>query len=290
MLKLTTIRGRQKEKMKLSIWSSYYIDLTIEDAVRQFIKNGIYCSELSDEHGFELLSRSDNILKTAEDFANFLKENKFEIPQGHLWLEIKLCSDESALEKLYKWIDLYEAIGIKNMVLHCDNLKKTELTKDEKIEKNVEKLRLLAEYIKDKDITICLENLRSSNKNDEMLVDRNANDLLYMIERIGSDRFGICLDTGHLNLTDKNQREFILTAGSKLKALHIADNEGFEDQHLMPFTCGTIDFTEVVKALREVKYKGLFNLEIPGERKVPLELRGKKIDYIKACYDYLMNI
>lgn len=280
----------KRMKMKLSIWSSYYVDLKVEDAIQRLIKNGIYCSEISDEHGFELLNRSEDVLETAKKFANYLDEHHFEISQGHLWLKIKICSDDTALKKLYEWIDLYEAIGVKNMVLHCDNLVGTTFSRQERVEKNIEKLRVLAEYIKDKDITVCLENLRPHTPEERELVDRTADDLLYMIERVGSSKLGICLDTGHLNLTDKNQREFILKAGSKLKALHIADNEGVNDQHMMPFTKGTVNFVEVVKALREVNYSGLFNLEIPGERKIPLELRDAKIDYIKACYDYLMNL
>ncbi len=276
--------------MKLSIWSSYYVDLKIEDAIEELIRNGIDCAELSDEHGAELLSRSDDIAKTANSFSAFLKEKNFEISQGHLFLTIKICSDETALDMLYRWIDFYEMIGIRNMVLHCDNLLQTTLGKEERTERNIEKLKLLAEYIKDKDITVCLENLRPYFSEDEVLIDRNADDLLYIIDRVGSDRFGICLDTGHLNLTDKNQREFILKAGSRLKAIHIADNEGQFDQHLMPFVSGTVDFCEVVKALREVNYTGVFNLEIPGERKIPLELRAAKIAYIKACYDYLMRL
>ena len=275
--------------MKLSIWSSYYMELKIEDAIKRFVNNGIYCTELSDEHGFELLSRNDDVLETAKNFANFLKEYNFEISQGHLWLKIKICADDTALEKLFRWIDMYEEIGIKNMVLHCDNLSETNLSREEKIEKNIEKLQILAEYIKNKEITVCLENLRPHSPEETELVDRSADDLLYIIERIGSSKFGICLDTGHLNLTDKNQREFILKAGDKLKALHIADNDGNTDQHLMPFNRGTVDFPEIIKALKEIKYNGIFNLEIPGEKSIPLELRDAKIEYIKAFYQYLMK-
>ena len=276
--------------MKLSIWSSYYIDLSPEEAVDRFCKNGIFCSELSDEHGLQLLSRSEDVIKTGTEFASFLKSRKFEMSQGHLWLRIKLCADETALVNLYRWIDLYEAIGIKNMVLHCDNLVGTTLSRQEKIEQNIEKLRLLADYIKEKNITVCLENLRPHGPQDMDLIDKTAGDLLYIIERVGSPRFGICLDTGHLNLTVKNQREFILKAGKQLKALHIADNEGMTDQHMMPFGKGKVNFVEVVQALREIEYEGVFNLEIPGERKIPLELRDAKIAYIQACYHYLMRV
>lgn len=273
---------------KLSVWSSYYMELEIENAIDEFIKNGIFCSELSDEHGLQLLERDTNVVATGKKLAGFLAEWNFEMSQGHLWLKVKICSDENAVEKLYKWIDLYEAIGIKNMVLHCDNLVGADCTKQERAQKNVEKLKKLAEYIKNKDITVCLENLRPHFP-EEKGIDFSIEDLLYILDGVGSDKFGICLDTGHLNLTYKNHRHFILQAGKRLKALHIADNQGLTDQHLMPFNGGTVDFAAVVNALRQVNYNGLFNLEIPGERQIPLELRNAKLSYIKSCYNYLMR-
>ncbi len=277
--------------MELSIWSQYYYELKAEESVERLIKNGIFASELSDEHGAELLARDEDFIKTGKEFKKFLDDRNFNMSQGHLWLRIRICENEEAVPKLLNWIDMYEVIGIKNMVLHCDPFLDQKLPKEERARQNVEKLKIVAEHIKDKDITICLENLRLHYPEEPDLVDRTADDLLDIIQRIGSDRFGICLDTGHLNMTDKNPREFILKAGKKLKALHIADNEEKEDQHLMPFTRGTVDFVEVVKALREVGYEGLFNLEIPGEIiRTPIELRDEKIKYIKASYDYLMNI
>jgi len=269
-------------EIKLGVWTSYYMELDPEEAVKRLKANGIYAAELSDEHGLVLLERDEDVQKTGREFAAFLKENDFSMTQGHLWLYVKICSDETAIDTLVKWIELYEAIGIKNMVLHCDPLLKTECTKAEKHDLNIEKLRILAERIKDKDITVCLENLLS--------VCVSADDILYVIDKVGSDRFGICLDTGHLNLRDfKDQRKFILTAGKYLKALHIADNYGEKDDHLMLFNGGQVDFVEVVKALREIDYRGMFNLEIPGERGIPLEMRDAKLAYVKAGYEYLMK-
>ena len=102
-------------KAKLSIWSQYYYEMNAEEAVLEFIKNGIYASELSDEHGAELFSRSEDYIATGKAFAKFLAEHDFEMSQGHLWLRVKICADESAMATLCKWIDMYEAIGIKNM-------------------------------------------------------------------------------------------------------------------------------------------------------------------------------
>ena len=273
---------------KLSVWSSYYVDLKIEDAVEELIKNGIFCSELSDEHGLELLERSSDVIATGNALREFLTERGFEISQGHLWLYARICSDGEAVATLLRWIDLYEAIGIRNMVLHCDKMENSKLSEEERFQKNVEKLSVLADYIRGRDIIICLENIRATTQ-EEPVVGISAEQLLKIIDRIGSEQIGICLDTGHLNLTLKNQREFILKAGKKLKALHIADNRGQTDEHLMPFNGGTVDFRQVVDALRQVDYRGLFNLEIPGERRLPLELRAAKLAYIRACYDYLMK-
>ena len=122
----------------LSIWSQYYHEMKIEDAVLEFKKNGIYASELSDEHGAELLSRSDDHIATGKQLAAFLDEQDFEISQGHLWLNAKICTNEGAIDTLYKWIDMYEAIGIKNMVLHCDCMAGSTLTRDERIQRNLE--------------------------------------------------------------------------------------------------------------------------------------------------------
>ena len=273
---------------KLSVWSSYYVELEIEEAVEELIKNGIYCSELSDEHGLQLLHRSEDVKETGRKFADFLAQRNFEMSQGHLWLRVKICSDEAAVEVLYKWIDLYEAIGIKNMVLHCDGLMGSGYTKQERVSRNVEKLKLIAEYIKGKDVTVCLENLRMNTAEDPE-ISNSVEDILNIIELVESNQIGICLDTGHLNLTYKDQRHFILSAGERLKALHIADNRGQTDEHLMPFNKGTVDFVEVVDALRQIDYHGLFNLEIPGERLLPLPLLGAKLSYVKACYAYLMG-
>ena len=266
---------------KLSIWSYYYYELTAEEAVKEFKKHGINCFELSDEHGAELLSRG-NPRETGEKFREFLKNENFTVKQVHLWLSCKLVTDPEAVERLCRWIELYEAVGIENAVLHCDPVaEQNELTDRERYDLNIEKLKLIEEYAEGMNIRICLENLTR--------IARDADGLLYVLSRLSPERFGICLDTGHLNLCGGGQREFILKAGRHLKALHIADNEGERDQHMMPFGKGSVDFKEVVKALKEIGYEGMFNYEIPGESRAPLEIKGYKLEYISKCYDYMMK-
>lgn len=265
---------------KLSVWTAYYIELGPEDSVLELKKNGVICAELSDEHGLMLLERGEPKVVGAQ-FREFLEKENFTMTQGHLWLKVRLCTDPDAVPRLLQWLELYETIGIENAVLHCDSMyERADLTEEQIYARNVEVLRQVQELSKGMKIRICLENLGK--------ICRDADSLVAIVDQLDPDRFGICLDTGHLNMCDQSQQEFIMKAGHRLHALHIADNEGERDQHMMPFGRGNVDFAKVVAALREVDYNGLFNLEIPGERMAPLPVRGYKLEYIRKCYDYLM--
>ena len=271
---------------RLAVWSSYYCSLTPENAVLELKKYGITASELSDEHGAVLLNRGEPKV-IGEQFKAFLEKEEFIMTQGHLWLQAKLCDSEDVVYRLLDWVDLYDTIGVKNAVLHVSGLvDMPDLTFEDRVCRFVEKLKIVEDHIKKNrlDICICIENAGEWF--------RSIDTLNYLLDRLDDDCFGICLDTGHLNLSSDNndQRNFILKAGKRLKALHIADNEGKADQHLMPFGKGRINFEEVVSALREIDYEGLFNLEIPGERNAPLPILGYKLEYIQKCYDYLMDL
>ncbi len=269
---------------KLAVWTAYYVDLSPEDAVIETKKWGIDAAELSDEHGLMLLKRGDPA-ETGREFKKFLDEQNFTMTQGHLWLACKMCSSDSAVYDLLKWIDLYDAIGIRNAVLHCDGIAaEKDLSAEEKYARNIEKLKIVEAHIKENglSIRICLENLKG--------IFATADELNGIIDQLDDTCFGICLDTGHLNLCDRDQVTFIRKAGSRLGALHIADNEGEKDQHMMPYGKGNIKWDLVVKTLREIDYGGLFNLEIPGERLAPLPVRGYKLEYIRKCYEYMLTI
>ncbi len=281
-------------KATFSVWMGYFADLPFEDAVREFKKNGVTALEFSIEHGAELFARSDDVIATGKAAREFIEKENVVVTQGHLPLSFDIVRQRGEIDILLRYIDMYEAMGITEMVLHCDRMNKSpELSKEERLLENVKSLKIIAEHVKDKKIYICLENLRQPAiyPVSDPLPLGFAEDLLNIIELVGSDRFAICLDTGHLNLVSGNQGDFIRKVGKHLRALHIADNQNVADmdQHLLPFSRGTVDFFDVVKALREIDYVGMFNFEIPGEKRAPIPIRAKKLEYTRFVYDYLMN-
>ena len=79
------------------------------------------------------------------------------------------------------------------------------------------------------------------------------------------DMFTVCIDTGHCNKAmrfgEPNPADFIRRFGSDISVLHLHDNNTLTDQHKPPLT-GDIDWNDVMDALDEVGYDGIYNLEI----------------------------
>ena len=170
-------------------------------------------------------------------------------------------------------------------MLHSDGMARySDLTVEEVRQRNLEAVRDLIDHIRETEIVICLENINQKG------VSATAEELLWFVDALNGEHIGICLDTGHLNLAeDKDQARFVRVAGKHLKALHLHDNDGTGDQHLMPTALGQVNFSDLMAALKEIGYDELFNLEVPGERYVPLELRGIKLEYMCDVLNYYWN-
>lgn len=265
--------------MRISIWSSYLPDSSPEEMVEIMLDYGWDCTELSDEHSKELLSRGKTA-QVGKDFKAFCDDRNFTLPQGHLYLSINIASEDAneriaAVEELKRWFDLYCELGIKATVLHPGGAGWPTGTEPQEIfDARMSSLQSIDSYITGMPVTVCLENMPLC------LPGNNAPELLEMIAPFSADNFGICLDTGHLNIVPGNQAEFIRCAGENLKALHIADNLGTNDDHMLPYSKGTVDWEEVIAALKEIKYQGLFNFEVPGER-CPMPICLDKLDYAR---------
>lgn len=101
-------------------------------------------------------------------------------------------------------------------------------------------------------LRLAIENME---REDEIF---SAEALLLLSDRLGNDT-GICLDTGHANMMGLDIPSFIEKCGDKLIATHIADNNGREDQHMLP-GFGNIEWEKIIPAFRK-HYSGFLNYE-----------------------------
>jgi sugar phosphate isomerase/epimerase len=274
--------------MEKSMWTSFLAQFPPEEAVEQFAAMGWTHLELSTEHGAALLERG-NPTRTGRKFCQFTRDLGIVLPQGHLKLQANIALPSEAerkreLDELKGWLDLFAEVGVRAAVLHpgAGAPGGPGAFAPRVFETNVASLEELVRHARD-DVTICLEN------------GSRAGDLLRLISAAGGQGLGICLDTGHLALGRARHAdgaqcdyEFITEAGGVLMALHITDNDGSRDQHLLPYGGGLVDWPGVMKGLQDTSYAGIFNFEIPGERNRPFDELLAVLDRASNIADTLM--
>jgi len=273
--------------MRIAMWSSYLIRSSPEDMVAIFSQRGWQYSELSDEHARMLLERGDPG-RTGEQFRKFADEQGFSFPQGHLWIPADVAHPDDGerrlvLDGLKRWCELFAAVGAEAAVLHPGGQNATEAGwEPARIQaRRLEGLAAVGDFVKGMPLTICLENLTPR-------LPVTLDELLVLTAELGEGQSGICLDTGHLNMIGGDCAEFVRKAGARLQALHVADNLGKNDDHLLPYG-GKVEWEPVMRALLEIDYQGLFNLEVPGENHCPMDVLLAKLDYARELVTIMMD-
>jgi len=257
--------------------------MTPEEAVRAFAGKGWRALELSTEHSACLLEQGDPA-SVGRRFAACASGLGVSLPQGHLWLEVDVAVDDQAavIDTLKRWLDLYVAIGIRAAVVHAGGgpLKAAGAEPDLILERRVTAFSALASHVEGSALSLCIENTPDAPTLDE---------IVGLIEAVGSPHMAVCLDTGHANIDGVGQAAFVAGCGPLLQALHVHDNDGTDDQHIIPYGSGTVPWPDVVGALKRLSYDGLFCFEIPGESRCPMAARLAKLDYLKAVMPTLLD-
>ena len=190
----------------------------------------------------------------------------------------------------------------KYIVIHGFKLAKylgSEEAEWQHTEKFVNKI---APQLKELDITVCIENLYD-NIGGHLIEGPccNARKAAERIDRINdkykAEVLGFCFDTGHANLLGLDFEKFLTILGSRLKVLHIHDNDGIRDLHQIPFTFSrarenktSTDWAGFIKGLRNVGFEGVLNFETgPVLNSFPIELKRVALDMIAKIGKYFSN-
>lgn len=275
-------------KYPVSVWIDYWENESVEESIARLRKAGFTHGELSIIHLPQIMAH-DNPVQYGAELKFYADDLGFTIPQGHTSFTGGLVGPE-AVERLKPELDMFAALGIQKAVVHI-NGGKDIADPEARYAEWIKNVRTLSEYVEGTGVTLCLENLPT------VAPTRTAEGLLKIIADAGDKNLAICLDTGHLHLnntqgkTDQSHGDFIRTAGDYLQALHIVDNNGEKDTHQMPFSARTgVDWVDVMRGLRDIDYKGLFNLEILGERGGNDAIREAKLAFIQAmCREMLSD-
>lgn len=227
-----------------------HIDLSIYDVVYD---------------GSPWTAKGDKWKEEIEECARIAAKQGFDFCQAH---SPSGCffKDEGRREKSLlatrRSIEACAMLGIPHTVVHAEALGSSFFTKcfgrKKFLEKNVELFRILAEDAEKFGVDILAEN--SSDLWNPGYFLNTGKDIREFIEKVGSSRLFVCWDTGHANCQAADQYKEITAVGDKLRAIHAQDNYGNGDSHVMPMA-GTINWDQVMRALKDIGYKGDFTFE-----------------------------
>lgn len=155
------------------------------------------------------------------------------------------------------------------------------------LNRNLEYYRVHLDTARRSGVGICLENDFGfvPEQPQRQLYCADIRELVQLADAFGDPEYvGICYDFGHANLVAGcDHRKNLNMIGPRLHALHIQDNHGSADEHLLPFH-GNIDWREAMNGLADIGYQGDLTFEVqefgryfPNDRKYLVVEYSRKI-------------
>ena len=181
-----------------------------------------------------------------------------------------------------------QILGAKIMVVHAV----TDVKSVDFIPYNLRFYKMLEPHAKAAGVKIGVENLFKFDKKFHRFegVLETGEKLSSFLQKLRSPQFVACVDTGHAGLTGTPPQKLLAGMNKNLvKCLHLHDNDGKDDLHSLPYT-GTLDWSEIIAALKKMGYDGdvtfeiMFFLEKFSAEKMPvaLSIAGEVANKIKA--------
>lgn len=195
----------------------------------------------------------------AESLKKHVADKKMEFVQAHSFGG-NAFKDEETYEKIVKYtirsIEVCAVLGIPQIVVHAPY--HSHATKDEFFADALAFYEEFFPVMEKTGVKVLIEN--SAQKVigcDNYFYSGKI--MREFLEYANNPLLGACWDTGHANIQGSQYND-ILDLGDYLWGTHIADNQGEEDEHLMPYV-GTVSIDEFMSALVKIDYKGAFTFE-----------------------------
>lgn len=177
----------------------------------------------------------------------------------------KICGGDTQREILatQRSIEACGMLGIKNMVIHSGFL--TGFTYPDDMpaycRANEPFFRALIPAMEKHGVSILFENTTEKHCRGGYFFPIYARDLNEMITYMDHPLFGAAWDVGHANMDDIDHAAEMQALGGNLQAIHVHDNYGDKDLHLLPFM-GSTDYDNIMHGLIDTHFPGYFTLEI----------------------------
>lgn len=224
----------------------------IHKAGFKYIDLSLYSVNENDE-----LLLSDEWKASAQELLEYVTENNMEFVQCHSPNTNPL--DEAQVERAValniRAIEVCGYLGIPTMVVHSGWDRNA--AKEEWLARNKAFFMRLLPTAEKYKVCICHEN--STRVNIGGIYPKTGAEMAEFSKYVNHPNFHSCWDTGHANIEGSQYNE-ILAIGDDLRAVHINDNRGERDEHIIPYF-GTVNMDEIMCALKKTDFKGPFTFE-----------------------------
>lgn len=295
--------------MKLSTTTAIYRDrpegravIPIMDCVRRLHKIGYEDVDFNFclMNQFDLELSNDHWRDWVEQMKELLAELGMTASQAHTpfynVLDPSSVKDHDYTEEMVRRsIMAAGELGVKAIVIHagtyfCDNDYK-KILRD-----NVEYMKPHAELAAQYGMSIAVENLFDKMDHAKGFRKRRymarTDEVIELCDTLREqyDNVGVCWDFGHANEMGWDQPQALEMVGSRLIAVHVQDNYGVNDDHLLPYH-GTIEWEPIMKTLKKINYQGVFAYEThKATMRVPEPVLDALLKYSLELGNYLISL
>lgn len=163
------------------------------------------------------------------------------------------CFDEVVLMN-ERAIEACGFLGIKKIVIHAGRPEGCTYPdgKERYFEANKRFYEALYPAMQKYGVRVMVENIFGIGEKFGYVLAKGS-ELAEFIDYCGLPLLGACWDTGHGNIMNKSVYDELIALGGRLDGLHVQDNFGKWDNHLVPYT-GTLDLDGLMNGLIDSGY------------------------------------
>ncbi len=290
--------------MRLATMTSLFRDQRGKDEHINYIESMRRCKEA----GFHVLDlnmcamlsgktefNGDDWMIKADKIRNEAEKLGIEFSQSHppyrptKYPHFKKVEEEAYFNEMTRRsIIISGMMGVKWAVMHpVTTFESSEYSIEDDISSNHEVFDEVIELAMKENVGIAFENM--SDRDNRRRFGSTVSELKHLIDSFDNPMVGACWDIGHGHRIYNDSVRPIKEMGKRLKALHVDDNHGSTDEHLLPYL-GTIQWEGVMKALKEIGYEGDFVYEIKINDFMPDDLKDAAARFAAEVGRYLVAL
>jgi len=237
-------------------------------------------AELPPEYGIEIMVECGSTYYWETNLAKVMNGRTGGLSVHGPFIDINLAAENLDEEKLfdyYKWtFELYQKHHAESYVLHPDGKITAPATAEDvrgMQQRAMKRIEKLAEIAKPYGIRLLVENMRP--KGYGLVFDQD--DFIRMFDEL--PMVDCLIDVGHMQLSGWDFKPVAKALGSRIKAYHMNDNFGRDDEHI-PVGHGLFDWGMFVEQYKQHTPEADFVLEYKKQTVESIVCNRKLIDLL----------